>query len=225
MRRSMFCLLALALTGAAPAPDWTRTIFQTPSGATVMGNPKAKVRLVEYLSYTCPHCAQFTQQAAAPIQRDYVAKGLVAVELRNAVRDPYDLAAALLARCGGPSKVFGHTEAIMAYHDVWIANVELFEVRDAKRYEKLPLSGRLQAIARATGLTALLQARGLTVPQMNACLASKPMNMIVIAMTKEAFQTRKIPGTPHFLLNGTPGPYADTWAAMEPTLRTATGAQ
>ena len=224
MRLFALAFLTSALVGAAPATDWTRTITQTPTGATVMGNPKAKVRFVEYLSYTCPHCAQFTVQAAEPIKRQYVAKGILAVELRNAVRDPYDLTAAILARCGGPAKTFGHTEAIMAFHDVWIANVQLFEVRDAKRFEKSPLPTRLQAIARSTGLTALMQTRGLSVAQMNACLASKPMHMTVIAMTKEAFQTRKISGTPYFLINGTPGPYADTWEAIEPTLTAATSA-
>jgi protein-disulfide isomerase len=108
-------LLFVGLTAAAPRqPDWTRTVTTTAAGAYVLGKPDAKVRLVEYLSYTCPHCAHFTAEAAAPLTRDYIAKGLVSYEIRNAVRDHFDFVAALLARCGGPAKFFGNTEVIMA---------------------------------------------------------------------------------------------------------------
>src|SRR3546814_9167637 len=50
---------------AAPAPqagDWTRTVTQTAAGSFVMGNPAAPVKLIEYLSYTCPHCAAFSAE-------------------------------------------------------------------------------------------------------------------------------------------------------------------
>ena len=45
---------------AVPPPkggDWTTVVSATPEGGFVMGNPNAKVKLVEYGSMTCPHCA------------------------------------------------------------------------------------------------------------------------------------------------------------------------
>ncbi|HEX8580099.1 MAG TPA: thioredoxin domain-containing protein, partial [Allosphingosinicella sp.] len=45
---------------AAPnGGDWTQTVSATPAGGFLMGNPAAKVKLVEYGSMTCGHCAAF----------------------------------------------------------------------------------------------------------------------------------------------------------------------
>ncbi|HEX3677730.1 MAG TPA: thioredoxin domain-containing protein, partial [Sphingomicrobium sp.] len=41
--------------------DWTGVVAPTQAGGFVMGTPKAKVKLVEYGSMTCPHCAHFDQ--------------------------------------------------------------------------------------------------------------------------------------------------------------------
>ena len=38
---------------------------KTPEGGFVMGNPNAKVKLIEFGSLTCPHCAEFEEQAAS----------------------------------------------------------------------------------------------------------------------------------------------------------------
>src|SRR3546814_5936191 len=59
MTRLLALIGVVMLAGAAaPAPqagDWTRTVTQTAAGSFVMGNPAAPVKLIEYLSYTCPH--------------------------------------------------------------------------------------------------------------------------------------------------------------------------
>jgi protein-disulfide isomerase len=223
MKRLILIGLAFgALIGAAPAQrNWANTVTMTKAGAFVLGNPAARVRFVEYLSYTCPHCARFTAEAAEPIKRDYVAKGLIAVEIRHAVRDQFDLTATLLARCGGAAKFFGNTEAIMARQDVWMADAQLYAVRDAAANAKLPISAQLQAIARVTELDKLVQARGVTPAQINVCLTSPPLKAAPLAMTKEAFDVIKIKGTPHFMINGKTAPYSDSWAGMEPVIRAA----
>src|SRR3546814_17531411 len=65
-----------------------------------MGNPDAKVKLVEYGSYTCSHCRDFAAESAEEI-RQIVDSGKMSFEFRNYVRDPIDISTALLARCGG----------------------------------------------------------------------------------------------------------------------------
>ena len=50
---------------AAPAgTSWSATVTQTPEGGFVMGNPQAKVKLIEYGSYTCSHCRDFSAEAS-----------------------------------------------------------------------------------------------------------------------------------------------------------------
>ena len=45
--------------------------------------------------------------------------------------------------------------------------------------------------------------------------AEKP----VLAMTDEAWDKRKIPGTPYFMINGTGVESTASWAALEPHLK------
>ena len=92
---------------AAPAANWLTRITLSPMGGHVLGNPAAPTKLVEYVSYTCSHCAHFVGEASEPLRANYVKGGTLSVEVRNAVRDKYDLAAALLARCGGPKQFSG----------------------------------------------------------------------------------------------------------------------
>ena len=74
--------------------DWSKTVAATPEGGFQMGNPNAAVKLIEYGSMTCPHCAEPSmKRACRRSSTNYVKKGLVAFEYRNFVRDQVDLAA------------------------------------------------------------------------------------------------------------------------------------
>lgn len=222
MKRALLALAALALLGAARPVDWTRIVTRAPGGAYVLGNPKAKVRLVEYLSYTCPHCAHFTRDASKPLRAGYVARGNVAVEFRNAVRDRLDFAEALAARCGGSLKFFGNNEAIFAAQDALMTKAEAFEAAGGVPGTMAPIDD-VKAMARGSGLTTLMAGRGVNAAQLDACLADKPSQDAVLAMTREAWEGSKIPGTPWFAVNGklTGG----GWAQIEPQLRAAVAAR
>jgi protein-disulfide isomerase len=216
---ALFALLAPMTFAAAAGPDWTKTITRAPNGAYVLGNPKAKVRFVEYLSYSCPHCAHFTGEAAGPIKAGYVSKGTVAVEMRNAVRDRYDFTAALLARCGGPTRFFGNTEALFAAQEGLMTKMVAFEASNSLS-ETTPVNDALKAVARGSGLTDFMIARGFTSGQLDACLVDKATQGVVQALTAEAWQTRKIAGTPSFLINGESVKLTE-WSQIEPKLRAA----
>ena len=146
-----------------PAPnngDWSTIVSQTPEGGFLMGNPNAKVKLVEYGSLTCPHCAEFEEKGGKALVDNYVKKGLVSFEFRNFVRDPYDITAALIARCGGPASFFGLTRAFYADQKDWIGKIQAADpaadagaaepaaagaVQDHRRHGRLP---RLRGAAR-----------------------------------------------------------------------------
>ena len=134
----LFALITLPGTLiAAPAVNWTTRVALSPIGGHVMGNPAAPTKLVEYVSYTCSHCAHFVGEASAPLKADYVKGGRVSVEARNAVRDKYDLAAALLARCGGPKRFFGNHEALFANQDAWMEQLQAYDRGAAKPSEQI----------------------------------------------------------------------------------------
>lgn len=206
---------ALALVAATKA-DWTQRVGQTAAGTYVLGNPAAPRKLVEYASYTCSHCAHFSGQASAPL-RKLVATGRVSVEFRHALRDRLDLTAALLARCAGPSRFFAASEAIFAAQDDWMQKGIAFETANAEKVNEAgPVEGA-KLLARETGLAGLVARFGVTPQKADQCLADAAQAKLLVAQTNEAWGTRKIPGTPHFLINGA-AVDANDWAALAPRL-------
>jgi protein-disulfide isomerase len=221
--RLVFAMLALLVMGgpvmARPAakPDWTRTVTLARDGAYVLGNPRAPNRLAEYVSYTCSHCAAFVGEAHQTLRDDWVRRGVMSIEVRNAVRDAFDLTAALLARCGGPARFFAFHDALFANQDAWMRQIEAFESTRPDSSNEDPAKV-LVTIADKTGLSALLAARGLPVATQRACLSDKKALALVTAMANEAWDVRKIGGTPAFLLNGKMVDGAHNWAGLRPAL-------
>ncbi len=208
---------ALLVTAAAPAQDWTRTVTQTADGAFALGNPAARVTVIEYLSYTCPHCAEFSAESAEVLRGQMIKSGKVRLELRNAVRDKLDLAAAALARCAGEAGFFGATEAIFAKQESWLPRGIAFIRTNEGRLGLYPESARLRAYADGAGLTAMMKARGLSDAAIQGCFAPDKLAP-VLAMTKEAWG--KITGTPTFFVNGKIVPNAH-WAELRPVIEAA----
>ncbi len=109
MMRYLLALVALVAgfgsIAMAAGRDWTGVVTKSANGSFVIGNRNAKVKLVEYVGDTCPHCAHFIAESGSVLRGQMVRSGSTSVELRNAVRDWLDLTAAQLARCTGPKGV------------------------------------------------------------------------------------------------------------------------
>jgi protein-disulfide isomerase len=226
-RLAALCLtLAAALPLAAPpaiaAPaqrDWSKVTTRAPNGAFVLGNPAAPVKLVEYLSLTCSHCAHFTHEALEPLKADYIRSGKVSLEIRHALRDPFDLAASLLARCTGPAGYFPASEKLFARQSEWLQKAQSWSEQAGTRKDQ-PIGPQLIAAAEGAGLMATLQP-GLTPAKAKACLADPAQQKLLTAMADEAWRTRKIGGTPFFLINGVAQEGVNDWAGLQPRLRAA----
>jgi protein-disulfide isomerase len=203
---------------AVAAPDWTKVAIKTPAGSYVIGNPKAKVKLVEYLSYTCPHCAAFSKESAATLKGQFVKSGTVSIELRNAVRDRADLAAAQIARCAGPAGFSGATEAIFAAQDTWLPQAIKYSEFNAERIATYPINVQLQKVAAGAGLDTLMRARGMSQAAFDACFADTAAIDAIAKISDTSWQA--IHATPSFLLNGAAYEYKG-WPDLEKALRAA----
>ena len=201
---------------AAPAPspaierDWRQVVSQTRVGAFVVGNPAAPIKLAEYLSYTCPHCAAFERAARPVLFNEWVRRGVVRVEYRNAVRDPVDLAAAMLARCAGTTGFFGASEAI--FRD------QAAIMQRAAGLAGQNVGGNFKAMAERTGLITLMRRRGMSQARIDQCFATDTDRDRLLAMANAAFQ--RISGTPSFEINDRAIDGHD-WASVETALRAA----
>lgn len=208
-------IIAAALAGAAllaaTKADWTKQVTPTPTGTYVVGNPAAPKKLVEYASYTCNHCASFAGEASAPLKAA-IASGKVSVEFRHAIRDTLDLSAAILARCAGPARFTAASEAIFAAQDQLFAKAEKVTLPPGN-----DVVAAAKAYANGTGLLPIIARHGVTPARAEQCLSDKAEYARIEAMTREAWSERKIPGTPHFLINGAPVD-AHNWATLAPRL-------
>jgi hypothetical protein len=205
-RRTMLAVLAAAPFAAAPhgwaASRLSAKVTETGIGAFVAGDPAAKLRLVQYFSFTCGACGAFAGAADGPLKTGYIDRGLVAFEYRNLIRDPLDMTAALLARASGAAGFPGHYRAIMTAQPTWLTRAsKLPEAVQAKWYEG-SVAERAARIARDSGLDALMRTRGVTAVQMNAALNSEVAQAALTAMTNIARGTDRIASTPSFLLQG-----------------------
>jgi protein-disulfide isomerase len=200
---------------AARAIDWTMRVAQSAIGGHLVGNPAAPTKLVEYVSYTCPHCAHFVAEGTAPLNAGWVKSGKVSVEIRNAVRDKYDLTAALVARCGGRARFIGNHEALFANQQAWMEQAIAYDGQQTPK----PTTEQeaLQEIADKTGLITFMGKRGFTPAQVKACIADPKAMQQILAMTKDAWETTKIGGTPAFAVNGTLTPAHD-WNGLKAAL-------
>lgn len=211
--------LPAASASAAPAPDWTHTVAAQPDGGFLLGNPAAKTRLVEYFSYTCPHCADFAGQGTSELKTGWVRNGLVAIEYRNFVRDPFDLTAALLARCGGAPRFLARHEALFANYENWMKQAQTYAQAHQNDPQSDDRSAQFIEIAESTGLTALLAKQGLTPAAARQCLSDKAALATVLELTADVWKADpKFEGTPGFLLNGKPVAGIHNWEGLKPLL-------
>ena len=217
--RVIAALLSLcALAAATPARDWREAAVKTPAGAYVIGNPAARVKLVEYASYTCPHCAAFAAESAPVLKEQMIRSGAVSLEYRHLIRDGLDLGAAILARCTGPRGFAATSAYIFATQDKWLMRGIAFQEANGQRIAMYPRLGQLRALADGAGLTAMIQAHGLSPVAIDACFADGAEVDRIVRLTSSA--PAGVNSTPTFFINGQKTPNVD-WARLEPLLRAA----
>lgn len=207
---------------AAPsgAKDWSQEMAATPAGGFLVGNPDAKVKLVEYASLTCPHCRDFKEEADATLYAKYIAPGLVSYEYRSLLLNGPDTAASLLARCEGPRQFFNLMNAFYAAQTQWTEPFTKLTEADAKQLSALPQDQQIAALAKRGGLDTFMKARGMTSAQFDKCIAD-PAAFKRLSDMRDAAGKLGVTGTPTFFVNDARQDGIATWAQLEPRLQTA----
>ena len=211
---------------AAPVPapnngDWSTVVTKTPEGGFLMGNPNAKVKLVEFGSMTCPHCAEFEHAGGKALIDNYVKKGLVSWEFRNYIRDPFDMTATLLARCGGEASFFGLTRNLFADQRDWVGKIQQADPAKLQALQGAAPAQQFSTIADLGGLKQYASMRGVPRAKADQCLGNQAEIDQLVQMTSDAVSTYNIPGTPSFLINGKLVENTAGWDLLEPKIKEA----
>jgi protein-disulfide isomerase len=205
----------------AAASDWARVITQTPEGGIRMGNPNAKVKLVEFFSFTCPHCAVFATTAFTPLADKYVRSGQVSFELRSALRDALDFSVAMSTHCVAPKDFFGAVEDVMAAQQDWETKATDWIGTHQAELSAADKSAAVHALMTSSGVEGLVVKHGATPAAIGKCLDDKGIQSTLEKTTNDAWNVRKIGGTPGFLINDTIQSGVYTWADLEPKIQAA----
>ena len=234
-------LIALSLTlaacskseeGAKPSGDpiaavappagasWSETVAPTADGYFVMGNPSAKLKLIEYGSFTCSHCRDFSAEASEEI-RKIVDTGKMSYEFRTFVRDPIDISTALLAACGGKDVFYPLSEQFFANQSAMFEKAQALGDDRYKALVTAPPAERFGGLANALGLVDFAKQRGISEDQAKQCLADTAAAEKLAKGVEAANSQYEIQGTPTFLLNGVVVPDTANWANLQPKLKAA----
>lgn len=204
--------------------DWTEVVTQTPQGGYRMGNPEAKVSLVEFGSMTCPHCAEFDETGLPPLVENYVKSGQVSFEFRNYVRDPFDIAASLIARCNGAQGFFPLTRAMFENQEQWIQKIQAAPSSQLQAVTNLGPERQFLEIAQLADLQKWAAMRGVPTAKSTQCLTDQQaVNQLVQMNADATSEYPNLPGTPSFAINGELVENTSTWAQLEPRIRQALG--
>ena len=199
---------------AAVAPPagkaWSDVVGATSAGGMLMGNPNAPIKLVEYGSLSCPHCAHFAETGFKPLVSRYVDSGKVSFEYRSFAIHSIDVPLTVLVRCASPAAFFGLVEQLYSGQPALMARAEQGE-KQANAASALPPSQRFVAIADAMGFTDFFSARGVSVDQAHAERVGKDA---------QAISDQGVDSTPTLMVNGTKTD-ANSWAELEPLLQKA----
>jgi protein-disulfide isomerase len=156
----------------------------------IMGDPNAKVTMVEYASFTCPHCRDFWKQVFPRIKSTYIDTGKMTYELRNFPTPPVEvaMAAAAIARCKGKDAYYDIVDDfVTSYHDL------------------------ITAVQSPTGAGPVLVAvggrHGLSPEEVQACVNNEKVNTYLQGVVRDVQD--KVNSTPTVFIRG-PGDTEDT---------------
>ena len=150
----------------------------------VQGAEDAPITVIEYASFTCPHCARFHSDVYKLLRKNYIDTGKVKFIFREVYFDKYGMWASMIARCNGPDRFFGMTDLILNSQSTW-----------ARAGDDLAIVEALRKIGRLSGMQDAA---------LDSCLQDGDKLRALVGWYKENAQRDGIQSTPSFLIDGQP---------------------
>jgi protein-disulfide isomerase len=211
---------AIAKVAPPAGKSWSEVVEVTPESGYRMGNPDAPIKLVEYGSLSCPHCARLTQEGGQKLENEYVDSGRVSWEFRSFAIHPQDIPLTVLAECAGPDMFFPLVDQIYANFDAMNAVLgDQERIKRAEAASTLPPEQRFVALSDALGYIDFFAQRGVSTDQSKACLADASKAQKVADLAND-YAKDGIDSTPTLLINGARLGTGE-WTGLEAALQRA----
>jgi protein-disulfide isomerase len=205
-----------AFVDTTPKKAWQAEITETERGHLI-GNPDADAQLIEFISYTCPHCADFAKRAGPTMDLALIAPGRMGIEVRPVIRNWLDLTVSLLVQCGDTAGFKDRHRLFLYSQDDWLQRAANSPRSQQEAWSRATAEARLSA-ARALDLDDTLANQGMALPVINACLADDQAAKKLIADAAANKMQFEYAGTPSFALDGELVEGVYSWEALSPVL-------
>ncbi|MFU7529202.1 thioredoxin domain-containing protein [Qipengyuania sp. ASV99] len=195
---------------------WHAEVERTDRGYRI-GNPEADAALIEFISYTCGHCATFAREGEGALDLALLAPGHLNLEIRPVIRNAIDLTVSLLVACGPVDGFKNRHRMYLMRQDSWMEKARTAPQAQQAIWARGDRDARLNA-ARALDLDDMLAERGTSMADINTCLADDAAALALIRNGNADRDEFAVPGTPSFALDGELLNEVHTWGALYPVL-------
>ncbi|GAA6209294.1 DsbA family protein [Cognatishimia sp. WU-CL00825] len=148
----------------------------------ILGEASAPITMIEYASFTCPHCANFHASTYPKLKADFIDTGKVKFVFREVYFDRFGLWASMIARCGGQERFFGITDLLFKDQAHW--------------------SGAGDPVAIADAIRKIGRLAGLGDEALQSCLNDQENAEALVAWYQNNAAADEVTGTPSFVING-----------------------
>ncbi len=177
--------LALADPASSPAPAPAAAPPAPPGDPRMAdraeGSATAKTTVVEWFSFTCPHCAHFAADVYPSVKAQLIDEGKLRFVFREYPRDQVDLMAAMVARSLPPERYVPFQETLLASQARWAFD------RSVDPKEELAKEAALAGMPRE---------------MFDRVIADSTLKAGILAAQAEAEKQYNIDSTPTFIIDG-----------------------
>ncbi len=92
-----------------------------------MGNESAPIKMIEFASLTCGHCAKFHNEVFPKLKKDYIDNGKIYFTYQDFPLDKFALKASVIARCSGTEKYFSFLKVLYKKQKDWTSSQDPFK--------------------------------------------------------------------------------------------------
>ncbi|ETW10744.1 putative thiol-disulfide oxidoreductase D [Roseivivax marinus] len=162
------------------------TAESAPSGEVqdmMLGSADAPVKVIEYASYTCPHCGNFHDTVYDQLKENYIDTDKISFTYREVYFDKYGMWASMIARCGDDTdRFFGITDMLYDSQESWTRAGSEAEIAD-----------ELRKIGRLAGIDN---------EQLEACMTDGEKLRSLVEWYQTNAEEDDVTSTPTFIIDG-----------------------
>jgi len=146
-------------------------------GEKILGDPNAKVTIIEFASLSCPHCAEFHKTRFAWLKTNFIDTGEVKFIFRDFPLNRPALLGSMVAHCAEPTKYFAYLSLLFERQEYWAFSE--------------PVEAQLAKLAQVVGMGQ---------ERLTECLQDEKLAEKIIKSRLDSQNTHNIESTPSFLV-------------------------